>query len=359
MHGPRPRGGAVQLNIIVITHSTSIHQPRHQVLIRIYLFCRAQFAISSHHMAALQRGTGGGRGLAHCSQFFLSVSYCVAGAAAGQYCQHRFGQCPGAFVFVNVNRILRTDSSHGVQLKLDDDQKPTLLRTKPHSAHGNTPVMAWSSWYAYGGGSDLNETNVVRTAKLMVEKGLVDAGYVYLNLDDAWLAPTRDRFGQLRGDPKRFPSGIKALVRNVKAVDPRLKLGLYGDLGLRTCMGYPGQFEHEYQDAATIAAWGIEFWKYGQCWHKFPLVDILALEAYSEGLPHTISLSNSNALALNVRGMSAVGQDSDFAGDRIANFTGSSNFVRWRWGGKVLIGGVERMLISKGPQLGYVLRYCI
>ena len=27
-------------------------------------------------------------------------------------------------------------------------------------------------------------------------------------------------------------------------------------------MGYPGQFEHEYQDAQTLASWGVDFWKY-------------------------------------------------------------------------------------------------
>ena len=36
--------------------------------------------------------------------------------------------------------------------------------------------------------------------------------------------------------------------------------GSYGDPGIRTCMGYPGQFEHEYQDAQTLADWGVDFW---------------------------------------------------------------------------------------------------
>ena len=194
---------------------------------------------------------------------------------------------------------------------------------KPVAAHGTTPVMGWSTWYAYGG--DLNETKILHTAELMVSTGLVEAGYIYLNLDDAWLAPTRDRFGRMMGDPGRFPSGIKSLVAKVNKLG--IKLGLYGDPGIRTCMGYPGQFEHEYQDAQTLAEWGVEFWKYDQCWHKFPLVDILAVEAYSGKLPSSTQLSNGVALGLNVRGMSAVGQDADFAGERIANFTGAPEFV--------------------------------
>ena len=89
-------------------------------------------------------------------------------------------------------------------------------------------------------------------------------------------------------------------------------------------MGYPGQFEHEYQDAQTLASWGVDFWKYDQCWHKIPLIDTLAIEAYSGSLPTTVGVSNSNSLGMNVRGMSAHGQDADFAGDRIRHFTNSS-----------------------------------
>ena len=186
-----------------------------------------------------------------------------------------------------------------------------------------------------------------------------------VNLDDAWLAPTRDRFGAMVGDPHRFPNGIKALADKLHAMG--LKLGLYGDPGIRTCMGYPGQFEHEYQDARTLAEWGVDFWKYDQCWHKIPLIDTLAFEAYSRELPASVSVSNGNSLGvswpslqclltclstakrapalssssdcltlvpstafalrveqMNVRGMSAHGQDANFAGDRIKHFTDSN-----------------------------------
>ena len=77
-----------------------------------------------------------------------------------------------------------------------------------------------------------------------------------------------------------------------------LKLGLYGDPGIRTCMGYPGQFEHEFQDAKTLAEWGVDFWKYDQCCHKIPLIDTLAIEAYSGHLPATASVSNGNSLGV-------------------------------------------------------------
>lgn len=46
---------------------------------------------------------------------------------------------------------------------------------------------------------------------LLVSGGYKDAGYEYLCVDDCWLAEERTADGALQGDPKRFPSGMKAL----------------------------------------------------------------------------------------------------------------------------------------------------
>jgi hypothetical protein len=44
-----------------------------------------------------------------------------------------------------------------------------------------------------------------------------------------------------------------------------LKLGIYSDVGATTCGGRPGSRGHEYQDAITYAAWGIDYVKYDWC----------------------------------------------------------------------------------------------
>ncbi len=49
-------------------------------------------------------------------------------------------------------------------------------------------------------------------ADAMVEKGFRDAGYEYVTIDDCWPADKRDSQGRLQPDPKRFPSGMKALA---------------------------------------------------------------------------------------------------------------------------------------------------
>ena len=41
-------------------------------------------------------------------------------------------------------------------------------------------------------------------------------------------------------------------------------------------------------------------------------------------VPASVSVSNGNSLGMNVRGMSAHGQDANFAGDRIRQFTNTS-----------------------------------
>jgi hypothetical protein len=50
------------------------------------------------------------------------------------------------------------------------------------------------------------------TADAMVTHGFLAAGYNYISIDDCWMDKQRDGQGQLQPDPKRFPSGIKALA---------------------------------------------------------------------------------------------------------------------------------------------------
>lgn len=54
-------------------------------------------------------------------------------------------------------------------------------------------------------------------ADRLAEDGWRELGYEYINIDDCWSAKQRDSAGQLVPDPKRFPSGIKALADYVGA----------------------------------------------------------------------------------------------------------------------------------------------
>jgi alpha-galactosidase len=72
-----------------------------------------------------------------------------------------------------------------------------------------TPPMGWNSWNCFEKDIDENKTQAIADA--MVRSGMRDAGYVYLVLDDAWMAKNRDDDGRLQADPDKFPSGMKAI----------------------------------------------------------------------------------------------------------------------------------------------------
>ncbi len=125
---------------------------------------------------------------------------------------------------------------------------------------GDRPQMGWNSWNKFAG--NINEELIRGIADALVETGMRDAGYVYLNLDDCWHGQ-RDADGFIQADPKRFPSGIKALADYVHARG--LKLGIYSDCGTATCAGRPGSLGHEYQDALQYARWGVDYLKEDWC----------------------------------------------------------------------------------------------
>ena len=124
-----------------------------------------------------------------------------------------------------------------------------------------TPPMGWNSWNTFG--SQINESLICSTADAIVENGLLDAGYEYLIIDDCWSLKERDRFGKLVPDPDKFPGGIKKVADYLHSKG--LKLGIYSCCGTRTCAGYPGSLEHEFEDAATFASWGVDYLKYDNC----------------------------------------------------------------------------------------------
>lgn len=134
------------------------------------------------------------------------------------------------------------------------------------------------------------------------------------------MLPRRDRYGTIQADPQKFPHGIKWLADQVLYL---VNLCIYLDLLLcamltmfcfadscfgseardlhlpwresklhfsyilpeliyfQTCLGFPGAYEHEYQDAQTFADWGIDFVKYDNCFLYFNIRDIWIDEVYS------------------------------------------------------------------------------
>jgi len=123
-----------------------------------------------------------------------------------------------------------------------------------------TPPMGWNSWNKFG--CNVSESLIKETADAMVSNGMKDAGYQYIVIDDCWQV-SRDERGSIVPDPKRFPSGIKALADYVHSKG--LKFGLYSDAGIATCQKRPGSKGFEEKDAQQYAAWNVDYLKYDWC----------------------------------------------------------------------------------------------
>jgi alpha-galactosidase len=124
-----------------------------------------------------------------------------------------------------------------------------------------TPPMGWNSWNRFQG--NIDERLVIETAEAIVATGLRDAGYRYVVVDDGWMAPERDRRGDIVPDPARFPHGIAAVAERVHALG--LRFGLYTDAGTKTCMGLPASLGYEFRDARRFAEWGVDYLKVDWC----------------------------------------------------------------------------------------------
>lgn len=124
-----------------------------------------------------------------------------------------------------------------------------------------TPPMGWSSWNLFG--KNIDEKVIKEMAQAMVDSGMVEAGYNYLNIDDCWQASERDINGKLQYNKLTFPNGIKSLSEFANSKS--MKLGLYSCNGTYTCENYPGSLRHEAIDADTMASWGVEYFKYDYC----------------------------------------------------------------------------------------------
>lgn len=121
--------------------------------------------------------------------------------------------------------------------------------------------MGFNTWNRFG--LRIDERLIEETMDVLVGQGLSDLGYVYVNIDDGWMAPQRDDRGKLVPDPVRFPGGIARLADRAHAMG--LKLGIYSDCGPKTCQGLPASYGHERVDAETFASWGVDYLKHDWC----------------------------------------------------------------------------------------------
>jgi alpha-galactosidase len=139
-----------------------------------------------------------------------------------------------------------------------------------------TPPMGWNSWYCWN--LTVNQNEVERAGKGMVESGLVNHGWTYINIDDGWEGVRGGPLNSIQPN-ERFPD-MKKLCDSLHALG--LKAGIYSSPGPKTCGGYLASYEHEAEDAKQWAEWGFDYLKHDWCSYAEVVKGQTGLEVYQK-----------------------------------------------------------------------------
>ena len=144
-----------------------------------------------------------------------------------------------------------------------------LLISTPSKALNNglglTPPMGWNTWNKYA--CNINEDIIRSNADKIVELGLSKLGYTYVNVDDCWNQVERHpETHKVQVDTQKFPSGMKALGDYLHSKG--LNFGIYNSAGIMTCEGRAGSLGHEAIDVEDFVEWGVDFFKYDNCFNE-------------------------------------------------------------------------------------------
>jgi alpha-galactosidase len=175
-----------------------------------------------------------------------------------------------------------------------------------------TPPIGWNGWNAWE--AKIDRAKVIASADAMVQKGLRDHGWSYINIDDSWQGKREGPDTALQ--PNEKFNDIKGMVDYIHSIG--LKAGLYSTPYVASYAGYVGassdsvkggetfeqilkkkQFYHhigpykfEKNDAKQMANWGFDFLKYD--WR----MDVASTDRMWNALKHSgrdiiLSLSNN------------------------------------------------------------------
>ena len=106
--------------------------------------------------------------------------------------------------------------------------------TTTHAQNNGGPTMGWSSWNTYY--VNIIDALIRKQADAMVSKGLKDAGFDHINIDDGFFGGRNTTTGELIIHKTRFPNGLKPVADYIHSKG--LKAGIYSDAGANTCGNY-------------------------------------------------------------------------------------------------------------------------
>jgi alpha-galactosidase len=218
-----------------------------------------------------------------------------------------------------------------------------------------TPAMGWNSWNHYA--SRITQDLVLQNAKAMVDSGLINHGWSYINIDDTWQGARGGPFHGLQGNEK-FPD-LKGMCDTIHGMG--LKFGIYSTPWVTSYAGFPGgsaenpegtwtkpagktvknknilpcaiaQYHFTTNDADQWAAWGVDYLKYDWNPIELPETQEMADALRHSGRDIVFSLSNN----MNITNGATIGKVANSwrtTGDIKANWTSMSQrgFGQDKW----------------------------
>jgi len=174
-----------------------------------------------------------------------------------------------------------------------------------------TPPIGWNGWNSWA--RNIDREKVIASAKAMVNTGLSNHGWTYINIDDAWQGQRGGKYNAIQPN-KKFP-GFKKMVDEIHGMG--LKVGIYSTPWISSYAGYVGgssdfenglfpdsivrnkrayrhigKFRFETNDAMQLAEWGIDYLKYD--WRlEVPSAERMSVALKKSGRDILYSLSNS------------------------------------------------------------------
>ena len=208
------------------------------------------------------------------------MEFSVEGLPAGLQVDAKTGQITGSLKEPGEHRVtLRAKNAKGTAER--------RFRIVVGEILALTPPMGWNSWNAYH--ATVTGENVIRAARAMASSGLIDHGWTYINIDDAW---QKERGGPFKGiqPNEKFPD-FQKMCDEIHGLG--LKVGIYSTPWVTSYAGYVGgsadnpegvwppptsdandanqrgrrvrkhgEYSFAENDARQWAVWGIDYLKY-------------------------------------------------------------------------------------------------
>jgi alpha-galactosidase len=192
-----------------------------------------------------------------------------------------------------------------------------------------TPPMGWNSYNVWG--AQIDASRVLAAATAMVDSGLSEHGFTYINVDDGWQGMRGGPINAVQPDPAAFPD-FGALAEKIHALG--LKVGIYhtpwvtsygrrigassenadgawdkslrdGPRNKKILPHAIGRYHFMQQDAKQFALWGVDYLKYDWAPVEPPETEEMEAALRATGRDIVFSLSNNatNSLLGEIAGV--------------------------------------------------------